>query len=79
MLCKYRHIFGKEREGVHALRLFDVAILDVLGTLFFAWVLSRVTGVTFVWCATGLFVLAVIAHRAFCVHSKINVMIFGHM
>lgn len=31
-LCQYRHIFGKEKEGLHSYRFMDIAIVDVLLT-----------------------------------------------
>ena len=41
-LCQYRHIFGKERDGVHRYRdpFFDLAIVDVVMTIVGAIVIS---------------------------------------
>ena len=33
MLCKYRHIFGKENTGIHSIRLFNIAIVDLTLTI----------------------------------------------
>lgn len=78
-LCRYKHIFGKEREGVHAIRLFDIAILDVIGTIVFAWLFSRLTGIGIVWSILGFFIVAIAIHRLFCVNTKLNVILFGQV
>lgn len=78
-LCKYRHIFGKEKEGVHSIRLFNIAVVDVVFTLIGAWMISYFTGVALVWCVIGVFVAAIIAHRLFCVNTTINTYIFGRV
>jgi hypothetical protein len=43
-LCKYRWALGKEGEGVHSLRLLDVAVADVAMTLLGAAVIAAGTG-----------------------------------
>lgn len=70
-------MFGKEREGVHAVRLFDIAIIDVIGTVLIAILISLVTKIHVAICTVVLFVVAIGAHRLFCVNTKINTMIFG--
>jgi hypothetical protein len=77
MFCKYKHIFGKDKEGFHSWRFANVAVLDVLGTLGLAFVLSKVFKVYY-WCSLlGLFVLAIVLHRLFCVNTTINMLVFG--
>ena len=39
-LTKYKNIFGKPNEGFHSIRIFNIAILDVIGTLLFALLFS---------------------------------------
>ena len=40
MSCKYKDIFGKPSEGVHSIRLFNLAVVDIImviiGGLFIA-------------------------------------------
>ncbi len=76
-LCQYRHIFGKEGEGVHSIRLFDIAVVDYVMTYLAAYVISRYYEVSFIITSTVLFALAVIIHRLFCVNTTVNKMIFG--
>jgi len=40
-LCEYRDFFGQPEKGFHSVRLFNVAILDVLGTFVLAWLMTR--------------------------------------
>ena len=40
-LCKYKDIFGKVGEGPHSIRLFYIAIVDVIGTLVLAYFLNN--------------------------------------
>ena len=37
---KMREIFGKEGEGVHSYRIFNIAIVDVIATIIGAYLLS---------------------------------------
>ena len=37
---KFKYIFGKEGEGVHSYRLFDIAIIDVIMTVIGAIIIS---------------------------------------
>lgn len=76
-LCKYKHMFGKEGEGIHAIRIFNVAIVDVVGTilggLFIARIFSWNPYVVIICC----FVVGVLIHRLFCVNTTVNKAIFG--
>lgn len=76
-LCKYRHIFGKEGAGVHSLRVFNVAIVDVIGTLAIAFAISQVMKWHFGLVAAGLFGLAILMHRLFCVQTTVDKLLFG--
>ena len=70
-------MFGKEREGVHAIRVFDVAVVDVVGTVVIGVLVSWSTGWNVWLVCAGLFALAIVVHRAFCVNTKVNVALFG--
>lgn len=76
-LCRYRHVFGREREGVHSVRLFDVAILDVLGTVIGAWLIARWLRMRFLFVLVTLLLLGILMHRMFCVQTTWNTWIFG--
>ena len=82
MLCRFRHALGREGEGAHSLRLFDVAIVDVALTLLAAAAISVGVGhsaARFAAISAALFAVGVAAHRAFCVNTTINKAIFGKL
>ena len=76
-LCKYKHIFGEEGKGVHSIRLFNIAIVDLVLTVLAAWLISRYIHVHFVWCLVALLGLGIVAHRLFCLNTTVNVALFG--
>jgi hypothetical protein len=78
-LCKYSNIFGKPREGAHSIRIFDIAVVDTVATVFLAWGLSRYYKYNFYKTLLFLFILGIILHRLFCVNTKINTIIFGQV
>lgn len=79
MFCKYRHIFGKEREGPHSIRLFDVAIVDLGLTVVGGILLARFMHWNVLLTLGVLFILGIIMHRLFCVNTKINQILFGRV
>lgn len=79
MLCPYKHIFGKEKEGVHSLRLFDIAVVDVVLTILAAVLIARYFKLNLVFTLLVLFILGILLHRLFCVNTTINKMIFGYI
>lgn len=78
-LCKYKNIIGSERTGMHSIRVFDIAIIDLLITLFAAYAFAYYTGVSFSISVILFITLGIVVHRLFCVNSKINTMIFGYI
>lgn len=77
MLCSYHHVFGEERKGFHSLRMFDVAVGDVLLTLLLSLFVSYVSKISIITTTIIIFIVGIIIHRIFCVNTKINSMIFG--
>jgi hypothetical protein len=71
------YIFGKEREGVHAVRLFNVAVVDLLLTLAGAYVICVYSGINFALVLIVLFSLGVVLHKAFCVETTLNKILFS--
>ena len=65
-------IFGKPGEGVHSVRLFNIAILDVIGTIIGAWIISSFFNVSFKITLVSLFILGIILHRLFGVKTTID-------
>ena len=75
-LCKYKDVFGRPKEGAHATRVFDLAIVDVVLTLVVATAVSMYFHLPLWQCALGLFALGIVAHRAFCVRTTVDKWLF---
>ena len=75
-LCKYKDIFGKPNENLHSIRLFNIAIIDVIAMIISAYVLSYITKLNFLVSILILFVLSIILHRIFCVKTTIDKLLF---
>jgi hypothetical protein len=78
-LCHYKDIFGRPREGAHAYRVFDIAVVDVAATVVVAYIIARVFGVAFWKSLVTLFIVGIIAHRAFCVRTTVDKWVFPNV
>lgn len=77
IFAEYRFLFGKEREGVHSYRLFDIAIVDVLLTIIGAFIFSYIFKLNFFISLASLFILGILLHYLFCVESTVNMYIYS--
>lgn len=75
--CQYKDLFGRPREGAHAYRVFDVAVVDVVATIVVAFIIARVFGFVFWKSLVALFLLGIISHRIFCVETTVDKLIFS--
>ncbi len=70
-LCKYRDMFGKPREGVHSIRIFDVAVIDVIITIAVGYCIAKYfsykNSMTIIII---LFMIGTLLHILFCVDTK---------
>jgi energy-converting hydrogenase Eha subunit G len=67
------------RTGVHAIRLFDFAIVDILISVLAAALIAYFTHMK-LWLSILLVaVLGIVAHRMLKVNTKLNTMIFGEL
>ena len=77
MLCNYRDIFGKVGKGVHSYRLFNLAIIDIIFTIFGAYLIYIFDKkYNFIQVLIFLFILGIILHRVFCVRTTIDKLLF---
>lgn len=76
-LCRYSDLLGKPREGVHSIRLFDIAIVDVALTLVGAYLLSYLTAVDYWVVLLFLTLSGIFLHWLFCINTTVNVALFG--
>ena len=85
-LCKYKNIFGEPNTGVHSVRIFNIAIFDVISTIIVGVVFYEIVIVILLkmndriklWMViVFFFILGIILHRAFCVKTTVDKLIFG--
>jgi hypothetical protein len=75
-LCKYKNMLGEPNKGIHSYRLFGVAIADVIMTIIVAYLLSISFNIKFRYTVIILFILGIILHRAFCVKTTVDKILF---
>ncbi len=78
-LCRYKDIFGRPREGAHAYRIFDIAVVDVAATVVVAFIIARVFDFVFWKSLVVLFIIGIISHRAFCVRTTVDKFLFPNV
>jgi uncharacterized membrane protein len=78
-LCRYKDIFGRPKEGAHSYRIFDIAVVDVTATVVVAYVIARVFGFAFWKSLVVLFLIGIISHRAFCVRTTVDKLVFPNV
>lgn len=76
-LCNLRNMFGPPGTGVHSIRLFDIAIIDVILTLIFAIIFAKITKLNIIMVTIILFLLSIVMHRIFCVRTTVDKMLFS--
>jgi hypothetical protein len=70
--CQYKSIFGNPNEGVHAYRMFNLAVVDVVFTVMAAWGLHVMfPKVSFFFILFLLFLLGIFCHHLFCVKTTV--------
>jgi hypothetical protein len=75
-LCKYKNIFGIPNEGIHAPRLFGIAITDTVATIIIAYFVSKHFNKPFLTVLLILFISGIVIHRLFCVRTTIDKTLF---
>jgi hypothetical protein len=74
MLCQYSNIAGIPGQGFH-FHVFGIAIMDVLGTILGAWIISKWFSLHLGYTILGMFILGIIVHKLFCVKSTLNTLL----
>ena len=81
-LCKYKNIFGEPNTGIHSVRFFNIAIIDVIGTIIGSLILQVFIIHVFDYyinlslIALVCFSLGILLHRLFCVRTTIDKLLF---
>jgi hypothetical protein len=76
-LCPYKYIFGVPGTGIHRFRFLDTAIVDYLGTIVLAMIVTKVTKVPLVISTILMFVLGILFHYLFCLSTGTEMWLFA--
>jgi len=75
-LCKFKDVFGKPNTGLHSIRIFNIAVVDVLMTVLLAYLIANSFHTSFYVTLLVLFIIGIILHRLFCVKTTIDKLLF---
>lgn len=81
-LCKYKDMFGKPNEGVHSIRFFGFAFIDLfmtfIASFIFSYLMIKMLKINLSWIYYFiiLMILAIFMHKLFCVETALNKLIF---
>lgn len=77
--CKYKNIFGEPKLGLHKYRLFDIAIVDVVATLWLAYMINiyLYPDYCYHYILLILFCASIVLHKLFCVDTTVTKFVFG--
>jgi hypothetical protein len=77
MFCEYKNFFGKVDTGVHSYRIANIAIVDVILTIIFAFVVHLLfNNYSFCFILIVLFLSSIVMHRLFCVRTTVDKFLF---
>ena len=77
MLCKYSKIFGEVNKGIHSIRIYNIAIIDVFLTILGAFIIhSYNKKYKLLHIIILLSISGIILHRVFCVRTTIDTLLF---
>ena len=78
MFCKHKDIFGEVGKGVHSYRLYNIAVVDVLCTIFLAYLIKLMfPSYSFTLILMFLFFVGIVCHRLFCVRTTVDKILFN--
>ncbi len=77
MSCQYKYLFGIPGQGVHKYRFLGTSIVDYVGTIILAMLLTKFTKIPLVLTTIGMFVLGILLHMAVCLRTGTEIFLFG--
>ena len=81
-LCKYKNLFGEIGTGPHSIRIFNIAIVDVILTILGGILLQTfLLQICHIYIELTIilvlvFSLGIILHRVFCVRTTVDKLLF---
>ena len=78
-LCKYKNIFGKPNTGVHSIRIFNIAFVDLFLTILGGYFINKYyfDNNNFLLILLILLLLSIIIHKLFCVDTTLTKYFFS--
>lgn len=85
-LCQYKNMFGVPNDGAHSIRIYNVAVIDVVATVIAAYFIHKYINknyvkmhISFIQTLFILFLIGVVLHRIFCVRTTIDKLLFPNV
>jgi prolipoprotein diacylglyceryltransferase len=85
-LCQYKNMFGFPNEGAHSIRIYNIAIVDVVATIIAAYFIHQYIqknygkmNISFIQTLFILFLIGIILHRLFCVRTTVDKVLFPNV
>tara|TARA_B100001094_G_C17465120_1_gene454711 strand:+ start:238 stop:492 length:255 start_codon:yes stop_codon:yes gene_type:complete len=81
-LCKFSKIGGEVGKGIHSIRIFNIAVVDVIGTIAIAYAIHYYYPTlvhpeyNFPILLLAAFSFGIICHRLFCVRTTVDKLLF---
>jgi len=69
MSCQYKYALGYPGKGIHQYRFLGTAIVDYLGSILIAMIITKFTKIPLVLTTIGVLVLGIILHLLFCLKT----------
>lgn len=74
-VCNYKDILGLPGKGLHRHFGFGFAILDLVGTILIAYIISLIFKQSIWKIFLVLMIIAIFLHWLFCVKTRLNVLL----
>jgi len=74
--CPYKYIFGVPGTGIHKYRFLGTAIVDYIGTIILAIIVTKFTGIPLVVTTICAFLLGILLHYLFCMKTGTEMWLF---
>jgi len=81
-LCKYKNILGESGKGIHSIRIFNIAVIDVILTIIGGILIQTfLLKICHFYIELSiililLFGIGILLHRLFCVRTTIDKLLF---
>ena len=69
IFSNFKNIFGKENTGIHKYKFVNTSIVDYIGTIIIALIITYITKFPLVLTTIILFIIGIIGHILFGVNS----------